>query len=110
MRAILFSNNNGMQRGASHIWDTGKARNPQWLVVACEMDAQANAGLWFGQPIIVAEAAEGRSRQDTAPGEISTPQFIERQGRYFVSYSVKKRDILLDEIPPAVLESATPRW
>jgi len=107
---LLFTNNNGMARGANHIWDTGKVRNPQWIVAAAETGAQADAGLWFGDPLILAEAAEGRTRQDQAPGEISMPQFIERKGRFFVCYSLKRRDILLDELPRAMLDAITPRW
>ena len=107
---LLFTNNNGLHRGGNHIWDTGKVRNPQWMVVARETGAEANAGLWFGDPIIVAQAAEGRTMQDTAPPEISTPQFIEHNGHYFVTYSVKKRDVLVDEIPAAVMEAITPKW
>lgn len=107
---LLFCNNNGMQRGGSHIWDTGKVRNPQWIAVGCDTGSTRNLGLWFGDPFILAEAAEGRSMQDTVAPEISMPQFIERNGRYFVSYSVKKRDILVDEIPAAVLDGITPKW
>ena len=107
---LLFTNNNGSSRGATHIWDADRARNPQWIVMASETNAEANGGLWFGSPMDIAEAADGRTRQDQTRGEISMPQFVERKGQAFVAYSVKRRDILLDELPPAILEALTPRW
>ena len=108
--ALLFHNNSGFERGASHIWDTAKVRNPQWLLLAKETGEAGNAGLWFGDPLIVAEAAEGRTRQDPLPAEIATPQFVERKGHYFVTYSLKTRDILVDELPGPILDAIAPKW
>jgi len=39
---------------------------------------------------------------------ISMPQFLEREGRYFVLYNINKEHLLLDEIPAAVLAAAEP--
>lgn len=105
---LLFTNNDGSQRGARHVWDgNGRTRNPQWIVVGREMPGQTgNAGLVFGQPMVLAEVDDtGETNLKTG---ISMPQFLEREGRYFVMYNINKEHILLDEIPASVLDSITP--
>ena len=105
---LLFTNNDGSQRGAQHVWHgEGRTRNPQWFVVGRQMPGvEDNAGLVFGEPRILAEVdASGQTNLKTG---ISMPQFFERDGRYFVMYNINKEHILLDEIPAAVLDEMTP--
>ncbi|MCE5237872.1 glycoside hydrolase [bacterium] len=105
---LLFTNNDGTQRGARHVWDgDGHTRNPQWLAVGRETPGeQRNAGLRFGEPFLVAEVDDtGETNLKTG---ISMPQFLEREGRYFVVYNINKEHLLLDEIPAAVLAAAEP--
>jgi hypothetical protein len=107
---LLFTNNDGSQRGARHVWDgDGRTRNPQWIVVGREVPGEAkNAGLIFGEPRVLVEVDDsGPTNLKTG---ISMPQFFERRGRYFVCYNVNKQDILLDEIPADVLDSLTPQY
>lgn len=105
---LLFTNNDGSQRGARHVWDgDGRTRNPQWITVGRETSRdERNAGLTFGKPMVLAEV------DDSGPTDLKTgismPQFFEREGRYFVCYNVNKRDILLDEIPAEGLKALTP--
>jgi hypothetical protein len=105
---LLFTNNDGSQRSARHVWDgDGRTRNPQWIAVGREVpDKARNAGLIFGEPRVLVEVDDsGPTNLKTG---ISMPQFFERRGRYFVCYNVNKQDILLDEIPADVLDSLTP--
>ncbi len=106
---LLFTNNDGFQRGARHVWDgDGRTRNPQWIVVGREVPGESrNAGLFFGEPVILAEVDD--SGETNLKTGISMPQFFERKGRYFVCYNVNKLDILLDEIPKEVLDKLTPK-
>jgi hypothetical protein len=105
---LLFTNNDGSQRGAAHVWDgCGRTRNPQWIAVARQVPGEKeNAGLVFGPPRILAEV------DDSGPVNLKTgismPQFFERDGRYFVMYNINKEHILLDEIPAATLDALTP--
>jgi hypothetical protein len=105
---LLFTNNDGSQRGAHHVWDgDGRTRNPQWIAVGRELSGDdRNAGLVFGDPRVLAEVDD--SGDTNLKTGISMPQFFEREGRYFVCYNVNKRDILLDEIPATVLDALTP--
>ncbi len=105
---LLFTNNDGSQRGARHVWDgDGRTRNPQYLAVGRELPGETrNAGLVFGQPILLAEVDD--SGETNLMTGISMPQFFEREGRYFVMYNINKEHLLLDEIPASVLDNATP--
>ena len=105
---LLFTNNDGLQRGAQHVWDgDGKTRNPQWIVVGREIPGEReNAGLGFGEPMILAEV-DDRGETNLKTG-ISMPQFFESGGRFFVCYNVNKEHILLDEIPGVILDQLTP--
>lgn len=98
---LLFTNNDGTDRGAAHIWDEGgTTRNPQWLVVGRAMaNVEDNAGLIFGSPFVLAETAPPTPEEKEKAG-ISMPQFLQWGQRFFVCYNINKRDILLDEIPP----------
>lgn len=105
---LLFTNNDGTRRGARHVWDgDGRTRNPQWLTVGRELPGETrNAGLQFGEPLLVAEVDDtGETNLKTG---ISMPQFLGREGRCFVMYNVNKEHILLDEIPAEVLARAAP--
>ena len=105
---LLFTNNDGSQRGAKHLWDgNGRTRNPQWFAVGREIPGERdNAGLVFGRPRILADVDDsGEANLKTG---ISMPQFFERDGRFFVCYNINKEHILLDEIAAAVLDEMTP--
>jgi len=105
---LLFTNNDGSQRGAKHVWDgNGRTRNPQWFVVGREIPGETdNAGLVFGKPRILAEVDDsGEANLKTG---ISMPHFFERKGRFFVCYNINKEHILLDEIPTSVIDEMTP--
>jgi len=105
---LLFTNNDGSQRGAQHVWDgDGRTRNPQWIVVGRQIPGESrNAGLVFGQPRILVDVDDtGEINLKTG---ISMPQFFERDGRYFVMYNINKEHLLLDEIPAATLAEMTP--
>ena len=105
---LLFTNNDGSQRGARHVWDgDGRTRNPQWITVGRETPGERrNAGLVFGEPMILADVDD--SGETNLKTGISMPQFFERSGRYFVCYNINKEHILLDELPPRVLDQLTP--
>jgi hypothetical protein len=105
---LLFTNNDGSQRGAAHVWDgDGRTRNPQWFAVARGVPGQErNGGLVFGEPRLLVEVDDG-GEVNLKTG-ISMPQFIARDGRYFVAYNINKEQILLDEIPAGVLDTMTP--
>lgn len=105
---LCFTNNDGSKRGAKHLWEgDGKTRNPQWIVVGCEIPGETrNAGVRFGEPIILAEVDD--SGETNLKTGISMPQFLERDGRYFVCYNISKEHLLLDEIPAEVLDKLTP--
>ena len=104
---LLFTNNDGSQRGARHVWDgNGRTRNPQWIAVGREVPGETrNAGLAFGTPRILAEVDD--SGETNLKTGISMPQFLERDGRHFVCYNVNKEHILLDEVPAAWLDELT---
>jgi hypothetical protein len=105
---LLFTNNDGTERGAKHVWEgEGHTRNPQWLAVGVQLPGEKrNGGLVFGEPFLLAEVDDtGETNLKTG---ISMPQFLERDGRYFVMYNINKEHMLLDEIPAAVLDAATP--
>jgi hypothetical protein len=105
---LLFTNNDGFQRGAQHVWDgNGHTRNPQWIVIGRQIPGEKeNAGLVFGKPRILAEVDD--SENTNLKTGISMPQFFERDGRYFVMYNINKEHILLDEIPAAIMNEMTP--
>jgi hypothetical protein len=105
---LLFTNNDGTDRGAKHLWDgRGTTRNPQWFVVGREVPGERdNAGLVFGEPRVLAKVDD--TGETTLKTGISMPQFFERDGRYFVCYNIDKEHILLDEIPADVLDAMTP--
>lgn len=105
---LLFTNNDGNRRGAQHVWDgDGRTRNPQWIAVAREIPGETrNAGLLFGEPIILADVDD--SGETNLKTGISMPQFFQREGRSFVCYNINKELILLDEIPAKVLDMLTP--
>ena len=105
---LLFTNNDGSDRGANHLWDgDGRTRNPQWIAVGREIPGETrNAGLLFGAPMILAEVDD--SGETNLKTGISMPQFFERDGRYFVAYNINKEHLLLDEIPAPVLDALTP--
>jgi len=105
---LLFTNNDGSQRGARHVWDgDGRTRNPQWIAVARATPGEtANAGLRFGEPMILADVDD--SGEVNLKTGMSMPQFFEREGRYFVCYNVNKEHILLDELSTDVMERLTP--
>ncbi len=105
---LLFTNNDGSQRRAKHVWEgNGRTRNPQWFVVGCEIPGETrNAGLMFGKPRVLAEV-DDRGEVNLKTG-ISMPQFVERDGRFFVCYNINKEHIVLDEIPARVLDAMTP--
>jgi len=105
---LLFTNNDGSQRGARHVWDgDGRTRNPQWLAVARVTPGEtANAGLRFGEPLLLADVDDsGKVNLKTG---LSMPQFFERAGRFFVCSNVNKEHILLDELPAEVMQRLTP--
>jgi len=105
---LLFTNNDGSARGARHVWDgAGRTRNPQWIAVGRAIPGEErNAGLVFGEPMVLVEVDDsGPTNLKTG---ISMPQFFEREGRYFVMYNINKEHILLDELPPEVMERLTP--
>jgi hypothetical protein len=105
---LLFTNNDGSQRNARHVWDgDGRTRNPQWIVVGREIPGETrNGGLLFGTPRILADVDDtGEVNLKTG---VSMPQFLECDGRYFVMYNINKEHILLDNIPAAALEELTP--
>lgn len=105
---LLFTDNDGSQRGARHVWDgDGRTRNPQWFAVGRQLSADSrNAGLLFGAPRLLADVDDtGETNLKTG---ISMPQFFERAGRCFVMYNINKEHLLLDEIPAAVLDACTP--
>ena len=105
---LLFTNNDGSQRGARHVWDgDGRTRNPQWIAVARATPGEtANAGLRFGEPMILADVDD--SGEVNLKTGVSMPQFFERAGRYFVCYNVNKEHILLDELPAEIMNRLTP--
>ena len=105
---LLFTNNDGTNRGAKHVWEgNGRTRNPQWFVVAKQNPSEErNAGLVFGEPRILVEVDD--SGETNLKTGISMPQFIERDGRYFVMYNINKEHLLLDEIPATTLDRMTP--
>lgn len=105
---LLFTNNDGNQRGAKHVWDgDGHTRNPQWFVVGREIPGEReNAGLLFGKPRVLADVDD--SGEVNLKTGVSMPQFIEHAGRLFVMYNINKEHILLDEIPATVLDEMTP--
>lgn len=105
---LLFTNNDGSQRKARHLWDgNGRTRNPQWFCVGREIPGEsANAGLVFGSPRILAEVDD---RGDTTlKTGISMPQFFEYEDRAFVAYNINKEHLFLDEIPSHVLAEMEP--
>jgi hypothetical protein len=105
---LLFTNNDGSQRGSRHVWDgDGRTRNPQWIAVGRELPGETrNGGLVFGRPMILSDVDDtGEVNLKTG---VSMPQFLERDGRYFVMYNINKEHILLDEIPAATLAALTP--
>lgn len=106
---LLFTNNDGSQRGARHVWDgDGRTRNPQWIAVGRQLPGETrNAGLVFGTPMILVDVDD--SGETNLKTGISMPQFFQADGRNFVCYNVNKEHILLDEIPAAVLDALTPR-
>ena len=105
---LLFTNNDGSQRGARHVWDgDGRTRNPQWIAVARVTPGEtANAGLRFGEPMILADVDD--SGEVNLKTGISMPQFFERAGRFFVCYNVNKEHILLDELPAEIMNRLMP--
>lgn len=105
---LLFTNNDGSGRGAKHVWDgDGRTRNLQCIAVGREIPGETrNAGLVFGKPIVLADVDD--SGDVNLKTGISMPQFFERDGRCFVCYNINKEHILLDEIPPDVLDGLTP--
>lgn len=106
---LLFTNNDGSQRNANHVWDgKGRTRNPQWMVVGVEIPGEErNAGLQFGEPRLIAEVDD--SGETNLKTGISMPQFFEYEGRYFIGYNINKEHIVLDEIPSEVLDKMTPK-
>ena len=105
---LLFTNNDGSQRGARHVWDgNGRTRNPQWMVVGRQIPGETrNAGLVFGKPMVLAEVDD--SGDTNLKTGVAMPQFIERNGRFFVCYCVNKEHILLDEVPRVLIDRLTP--
>jgi len=105
---LLFTNNDGSQNGAEHVWDgNGKTRNPQWMAVGKELPGlQENGALIFGSPQIIVEV--DNSTECNLKTGISMPQFFERDGRYFVCYNINKEHIMLDEIPASLLDKISP--
>jgi hypothetical protein len=105
---LLFTNNDGTARGARHVWHGGgRTRNPQWIAVGRAIPGEErNAGLVFGEPMVLAEV------EDSGPTNLKTgismPQFLEREGRFFVVYNINKEHILLDELPGEVIDGLTP--
>ena len=106
---LLFTNNDGSDRGARHVWDgNGRTRNPQWFVVGREVPGEErNGGLMFGEPRILADVDD--SGETNLKTGISMPQFFECGGRAFVCYNINKEHILLDELPRSVLQQMLPR-
>ncbi len=106
---LLFTNNDGSERGAQHVWDgDGRTRNPQWFVVGRQIPSETrNAGLVFGKPRILVDVDDtGEINLKTG---ISMPQFFERDGRYFIMYNINKEHLLLDEIPATILDEMSPK-
>ncbi len=105
---LLFTNNDGSQRGAADVWDgDGKTRNPQWLAVGRQLPGETrNGGVKFGRPFILADVDD--SGETNLKTGVSMPHFFQSQGRNFVAYNINKEHILLDEIPMSVLDAATP--
>ncbi len=105
---LLFTNNDGSDRGARHAWDGGgRTRNPQWIAVGrWQPGEERNGGLIFGEPRILVDVDD--SGETNLKTGISMPHFFERKGRYFVAYNINKEHLLLDEIPAAVLDEMTP--
>lgn len=106
---LLFTNNDGSDRGARHVWDgDGRTRNPQWIVVGRQLhpNSPGNAGMVFGTPMMLVDVDDtGKTNLKTG---ISMPHFFERSGRFFVCYNINKEHLLLDEIPASVLDSISP--
>lgn len=105
---LLFTNNDGSQRGAAHVWDgDGHTRNPQWFAVGRAIEGEErNGGLVFGEPRVLVDVDD--SGEVNLKTGISMPQFFARDGRFFVAYNINKEHILLDEIPASVLDEMTP--
>jgi len=105
---LLFTNNDGSQRGAAHVWDgDGRTRNPQWFAVGRAIEGEErNGGLVFGEPRVLVDVDD--SGEVNLKTGISMPQFFARDGRFFVAYNINKEHILLDEIPAGVLDEMTP--
>ena len=105
---LLFTNNDGSQRQANHVWDAdGKTRNPQWIVVGKEVEGQKeNGGLIFSKPHILAQVDD--TKDVNFKTGISMPQFCECRGRYFICYNINKEHLLLDELPAELLNKLTP--
>ncbi len=105
---LMFTNNDGADRGAKHVWDgNGKTRNPQWFAVARQIPGESrNGGLVFGESRILADVDD--SEDTNLKTGVSMPQFFEREGRFFISYNINKEHLLIDEIPANILHEMTP--
>ena len=106
---LLSSLNDGFDHGSSHVWDSPHNRSPYYIKVGVQ-DATSgeNAGLTFGEAVLLAATDPEADMTNPFKHGISSPQFLEHDGRYFVAYSANNNDIVLDEIPVELLDQATP--
>ena len=103
---LLLHNNAGDANGGVGPWDHSRVCTPLWVAVGRELRHRTTGQriVWGAPKVIVdnhANFAEGPWPRRT---DLSHPQFIEWAGRYFVAYTDRGRDILLNEVDPRLAD------
>jgi hypothetical protein len=101
---LMFTDNDGSQRGAEHLWDgDGRTRNPQYFTIGEIIPGEdRNAGLVFGEKILLAEVDD--TINPNLKTGISMPHFFEYKKQYFVCYNINKEHIVIDKLPSEFFE------
>ena len=103
---LLFHNNAGDAHGGVGPWDKARVRTPLWALVGRELPRRTTGQriVWGKPRIIVDNHIDFSESPLPCRTEINYPQLIEWAGRCFVCYCDRKRDVLINEVAPALLD------
>ena len=103
---LLFHNNPGDANGGVGPWDKARVRTPLWLLVGREIPGRTTGQriVWGKPRIIVDNLADFSKSPLPRHTEVNYPQFLEWCGRCFVLYCNRKKDILINEVDPALID------
>jgi len=103
---LLFYNNRGDANGGAGPCDQTRVRTPLWAVVGRELTgATTRQRIVWGSPRVVIDNHIDVAHTELGEmTEVGDPHFFEWCGRCFIAYSDRRRHVLINEVPPELVD------